>query len=144
MFKVEFKHAVRTCITLGGIPSVWSCSWSYSPQERASDFYIHFRTEKQQLKQQCRQPLVSATVKGGHANNNNRPVAWATTPRLLLAASRLDALSLKPQSYSAGAASSQITPVNTPTDYPNNPDAGELWLAVLGGASCCQGVVCFT
>lgn len=71
MFKVEFKHAVRTCITLGGIPSVWSCSWSYSPQERASDFCIHFRTEKQQLKQQCRQPLVSATVKGGHANSNN-------------------------------------------------------------------------
>lgn len=95
MFKVEFKHVVRTCITLGGIPSVWSCIWSYSPPERASDFYIHFRTGKQQLKQECRQSFVSATVKGGNANSNNRPVAWAKTPRLLLAARKLEALLAK-------------------------------------------------
>jgi hypothetical protein len=50
MLKIEFKCVILTCITLGRIPSVWSYVWSYSPQKRASDFYIHFKTKTQLLK----------------------------------------------------------------------------------------------
>ena len=79
MLKIEFKCVILTCITLGRIPSVWSYVWSYSPQKRASDFYIHFKTKTQLLKKkQSRQPFVSAVVKGDNTfiNTHTRNVVW--------------------------------------------------------------------